>query len=302
MKIVLSLPHSPSNSYQAALGEEAVKTAATLGVKLVTFYGEGDNLKQWEHFTASIREGDVHAILCMPLDDSAIHPKITMALQAGILVGLLNRSPDYLSALRREFPHLPVFSVVPDQMEVGRIQARQVRKMLRGNRFLYLIDGTQRNWSSQQRLAGMREEGKYADSTMTIINGAWKSDKAYDALMVWSSMVLEKWVCGSRDAQKAALPKGVVLQSEGMYFGVRRALDELAKKLDLPEIACIPIMGCDGTLEFRKMVDEGILPSTVVLPTTIERAMQAAARWHRDKVAPPPQIVLQPKPYPPTSV
>ena len=49
------------------------------------------------------------------------------AAAGGVGWVLLNREASYLPALRAEFPGVPIFGVTPDQTQIGRIQAEQVR-------------------------------------------------------------------------------------------------------------------------------------------------------------------------------
>jgi ABC-type sugar transport system substrate-binding protein len=95
------------------------------------------------------------------------------AAQAGIGWILLNRKVGYVEALRAEFPRLAVAEVTTDEVEIGRIQGRQLRALLReGGNVLY-IQGPPDTSAAQERVAGAQETIAGARIEMKVRNGDW---------------------------------------------------------------------------------------------------------------------------------
>lgn len=292
MKILLSLPQSPEvNDYQRLLGESAKVAARRLEVDIDIRFAEGSTNKQWQHYADAINY-KFDAVISMPLDDDSISRRVTETLENKIPFWVLNRMPDYVDELRERFPDVPLAVVTPNQVHVGRIQAQQCIKLLGGiGKILYVVHGLAKNGSSLMRAQGMEEGLKGSGVTiLATIKGRWDFKEAYNAMMNWIEY-----------RQNSSLripdlnPSLVVCQSEGMVRGVEEAL-KLATDRDLRDL---PVIGCDGTPEFKDAVDTGKRYATVELPLTAEVALTQVVTWLRQRKLPKDLTTqLSPQSYP----
>ena len=124
LNVVVALITS-DNDYQAEQAASATEAAARLGVKIQIVYADNDAVNQTQLLVKIIQNTAQRpdAIIVEPVGTEMIQVA-KAAVAAGIGWGILNRQPEYLSELRRA-RHAPVFSVTTDQVEVGKIQARQ---------------------------------------------------------------------------------------------------------------------------------------------------------------------------------
>jgi ABC-type sugar transport system substrate-binding protein len=91
----------------------------------------------------------------------------------------------------------------------------------------------------------------------------------------------------------------VVCQSDFMATGALEALRVTAEKLGNPHVRSLPVLGCDGlTSGGRKLVDDGRLAATVIVPTTSDKAVDLVVAAYRNAAALPVEVSLESKPYP----
>ena len=137
LNVVVALITS-DNDYQAEQAASATEVAARLGVKIQIVYADNDAVNQTQLLVKIIQNTAQRpdAIIVEPVGTEMIQVA-KAAVAAGIGWGILNREPEYLSELRRA-RHAPVFSVATDQVEVGRIQARQFAALAKQGNILYI--------------------------------------------------------------------------------------------------------------------------------------------------------------------
>jgi len=91
----------------------------------------------------------------------------------------------------------------------------------------------------------------------------------------------------------------IVCQSDEMATGVKKALAVAAEKLQRPEVARIPVTGCDGHPQVgRKLVDEGALAATIVVPSTGAPAVDQLLKAIATRQIPPAELILHVSSYP----
>src|SRR5215470_4843531 len=125
-----------------------------------------------------VRAGAAAAgVIVLPVRDNSLDRVARDAARTRIGWFCLNRKMSNLRELRAEFPSVPIALVMPDQLEIGRIQGRQFRALLpQGGDILY-VQGSSVTSSAQARLAGMREV--VAGSSVEVkdvLDGNWKAD------------------------------------------------------------------------------------------------------------------------------
>jgi ABC-type sugar transport system substrate-binding protein len=282
-----------SNEHQELVLADARRAAENAGLTLESGSADNQITVQIRQVYAAINKDPARrtrAILIMPVRDNSLNRVASDAVKSGIGWVCMHRKMDYLDELRQSFPDLPLATVGPDQMEIGRIQARQFRAILpKGGHVLY-VKGNLANSSSQLRLAGMMEglEGSAIDARDTL-SGNWTTEDAQRVVEGWLRMVLS----GSSRLDL------IGCQNDAMAVGARNALESVASYLRRPEIARIPVTGVDGLPgRGQKLVNDGTLAATVIVPSSGGPAVQLVVQALLKKEQTPREISLQPLSYP----
>jgi ABC-type sugar transport system substrate-binding protein len=273
--------------------ETAAKVADRLRLSLDIEFAEDDFTAQVRQVYGAIRSTPPPTILMVtPVQESALKALSEQAVDAGIGWFWLSRSVGNEDLLREKHPDVPVCMVTPDQSELGRIQARQLRALLpTGGRVVY-VQGRMTNQSSRLRAEAFRDLLHRTGTGIDIIgelDGNWSATDARQALTRWLRVM----------RPTSLRPDAVVCQNDAMAGGVIEALKALSTELGDPAVARLPVFGADGLRAIgRHMVDAGLLAATVQVPTTTERALLLAQAFLERGERPPAQVVLTPEPYP----
>lgn len=291
--IALFLPDT-ANEYQELVRDDAARTANRAGLDLVPHSAGNSVMTQIQQLFAWLHGPEARrtrGLVVMPVLQSALDRVIREGARAGLPWAFIQRRPDTLEALRAEFAAVPLFVVMPDQHEIGAIQARQCRALLpRGGSILY-VQGPAASSPAQARLAGLREglEGSGV-GIAAVLDGNWTSDHAEKVSVEWLRPML---VAGR---QKVDL---VACQNDKMAIGVKKALATVADKLQRPDVARIPVTGCDGHPRVgRPLVDEGELAATIVVPSTGAPAVEQLLKAVASRQVPPAELILHAESYP----
>jgi ribose transport system substrate-binding protein len=283
-KLALFLINDVSE-HQLLLAADAEQAARRRGFELETHYGEDNVTTQIREMRECIRREEAQrpaAILVFPVRDAAVERVAQEAVAAGVGWIVLNRRADYLAALRAGNPRLAVAAVGPDQPEVGRLQAAQVRALLPAGGHVLAVRGPTMSSGAQDRLVALREGLAGARVNLGEVVGNWGTDEADRAVGGWLEMVIPS---GLR-------PGLVACQNDAMALGARRALERVAGQGNRPELARLPVLGVDGVENAgRKHVDEGRLTATIVLPPSAGPAIDLVARCAKGESI-PEKVVL----------
>jgi ABC-type sugar transport system substrate-binding protein len=268
-RIVLALVDE-TNHFQQLLKADAEAAAAKAGLALETVF-TGESLV--EHLGVLRRlivapERRPAAILVMAVRDHGLDRVVREAAAAGVHFVFLNAVEDDLDAIRREFPAVSISTVCPDEVETGRVQGRQMRALVPAGRRVLYIQGSPRSLVSRQRTAGMREATGGAAFEVMLAGGDWNP--------AFAGRTVREWL---RLAAGGRRPFDLVCcQNDHMAGGVLAALAAAAANSAKPEIARVSVAGCDGAPEIgQKMVREGRLVATVVLPRVAGPAVEEIA-------------------------
>jgi ABC-type sugar transport system substrate-binding protein len=91
----------------------------------------------------------------------------------------------------------------------------------------------------------------------------------------------------------------VAAQNDAMAMGARKALEQIAKERPAFSPAAVRVCGCDGTPRFgQRLVTEGKLTATVIMPPAAGRAVTDVASMLGGGARPPAQVVLPPTSFP----
>jgi len=237
------------------------------------------------------------AIVVMPVEDAAFRTLSDMVARSGIGWICLNRDPGNLAELRQAYPKVPVSFIAPDQREIGRMHARQLRTLFpRVARILYVLGGASTS-SAQARHMGLKEGLALPGPAIKIdgtVEGHWTAKESRAAVGAWL-----------RERVSAGAPRldAIVCQSDFMAIGAIEAMKTVAQEHGAAFLADLAVIGCDGLSSVgKRLVDEGKLAATVVAPTTADKAVEAMVAWVRSGVPVPERLLLRSQEYPDQSV
>jgi ABC-type sugar transport system substrate-binding protein len=286
---------SRQTGYQHLLAEEAQRAADQAGAVLEVFSGDDTAALQSAQIVRLLHAhaGEHLAVVVMPVSDigheQPLESLARKVLSRGAAWVVLNRDLEaHVTRMRAEFPAASAALIAIDNHEIGRIQGRQVRSLQpdAGGTVLSVL-GNVHTSAARDRRAGLREV--LADRVFAEVEGLWSADSAEKAVARWLA---------SSAARQA--PLGVVAcQNDPMAVGARQVLHRLAREYNKPEWTRVPVLGVDGLpTEGRRLVDEGVLAATVVVPASSGVAVELLARAWRSGSRVPAKVVLEPKPYP----
>jgi ABC-type sugar transport system substrate-binding protein len=276
-----------SNPYMQMVRAEAEAEAREHGLQVETWFSD-NRFVQIEQLYAGIRgEHKPKAIAVFPAHEDGLGRVARAALGRGIDWISLHRRAGDLDELQRDFPKSLVTFVAPNQIEVGRVQGRLARIKAVGGRVLY-VQGSRAHFSAAQRLQGFREVVDPKREIVGLIDGNWSTEDTRGAVERWLHVMLPS---GTR-------VDVVVCQNDMMALGAKAALAGTAAPIDRPELARVPVIGCDGLPDVgRRLVDEGKLAATV----RIEGVGRRLVRVVVDRLlghAPQPEVIVEPTAYP----
>ncbi len=203
----------------------------------------------------------------------------SVAARIGWVV-ISTRAP-YLDGLRRDFPGVLVGSATVDELELGRLQARQLEALLPAGGQVLLVEGP--GVSSATALRRRMTEQALKGSTVQLAHSV-----SGDGTSQGAEYAVGSWLSEHPDARVDA----VCAHNDEMAVGARSAL-----RGQRPGWGG-PLTGCDGLPDGgQRWVREGLLAATVVKPSTAGAGVDlVAAALGGDPVA--PYVVLPPRSVP----
>jgi ABC-type sugar transport system substrate-binding protein len=263
LNVVVALITS-DNDYQAEQAASAAEAAARLGAKIQIVYADNDAVNQTQLLVKIIQNSAQRpdAIIVEPVGTEMIQVA-RAAVTAGIGWGILNRVPDYLFELRRT-RHAPVFCVAADQVEVGRIQARQFAALVNQGNILYIEGPSSGGGAAALRTKGMLS-AKPASLEIKMLKGDWTERSGHHAIKSWLSL---------STSRKLDI-RLVGCQNDAMAMGARKAFEEVSGAREREQWLKVPFTGCDGVARTgQDWVRRGLLTATVVSPPTAGVALE----------------------------
>jgi ribose transport system substrate-binding protein len=282
---------SNDNDYQRLLEEDCLAAARRRNSTVRVFSANAEHDAQERQIRSALALPVAQrptVLLVCPVREASLRIVAREAAALGIGWVLLNRWSDYVLALRAEFPQVPIFSVSPDQHEIGRIQARQFKLLLPGGGELLYIRGPLGASSAQRRFSAMQEELAGASFKVTAINSDWTIDGGERAMQEWI-----------RIFRGNAFPELLVgAQNDSMAMGARRALLEWANA-GQRAVEHVRFTGCDGLAAHgQRQVSDGELVATVTVPSVAGRAIDELVSMTAMNRAPAAEILLRVTSFP----
>ncbi len=281
----------PASDLQRLLEAEAQEAARRAGFGIETHFCGNDALAQVRRLRACLKAlAPPKALLVLAVSDHGLADIAREALRAGVSFVFLNRTEDDVEGLRRFAPAgVSAFTVCADEREAGRIQGRQFRLLRPSGGLALYVQGSTRSLAARERTAGMLEA--VADSGLEVdrIEAGWTRDEARAAVRRWLDV---------------ALPGDLRLDLLGAHsdliaLGAADALRDVAREAKRADLLRVPVCGCDGTASTgQRLVREGVLVSTVILPRSAARAVSLLARLTSSSTLPSALTPLKPASYP----
>jgi ABC-type sugar transport system substrate-binding protein len=279
LHIIVSLI-TQDNDYrldQAAFAQEA---ASRRRVEVEIVYAGGDSVQQSQQilkFVQADRESRPDGIIVEPVGGTGLPQVARAAVEAGIGWALLNLKVDYIKELRQSFK-VPVFALAADNLEIGRIQEKQMAALLpKGGTVLY-IQGPWGAAAVRQRMEGF-DETKPPEIQIKAMKRAWTESSAFNAVTNWLRL---------STSQQTHIDL-IVAKNDAMAMGAKKALQEFAVGYSKKDHwLSIPLLGCDGLPKTgQAVVRSGILTATIITPAIAGQGMDM--RVHALRAQAPPQ-------------
>jgi ABC-type sugar transport system substrate-binding protein len=288
-KIVVSLI-TEDNDYQREQAQAAQTAAEKLDLRVEIQYAKNDSVNQSLQLLQVIQarpEVRPQGIVVEAAGTSM--PQVAQAAAAAdIGWALLNRSADYLDALRAR-ASAPIFCLATDNEQVGCLQGKQINHLLPNGGSALFIVGPSMSDVAQQRLNGMLTI-KRQDIELKTVRGDWTEASSYKAVKSWLAL------SSLKDLHIGL----VVAQNDAMAMGARKAIEDLPGSKEREATLSAPFLGCDGTEnKGKKYVQTRLLRATIITPPLTGTALEMLIEGMRSHSQPPHQTLIQPRPFPP---
>jgi ribose transport system substrate-binding protein len=284
-KIVVALLNE-DQEFQQLQAQDARAVGRGLGLEIEVHFAQGHAVVQiqqlFKHIHAEAAARPV-ALVVEPAAGDGLERVARNAVKAGVGWMLINMTPGYLAALRQEHPELPIGMVGSDQKEIGRIQGRQILRLVGTHGRVLCVQGPSDSPTALGRFAGLTETlGEGCE--VRALNGDWTEGGAERAVGAWLRL----------KTAEAFRPDVVASQNDSMAIGARKALVK-----QNPDWRGVPLLGCDGLPQGgQKLVSQGELAATIVTPSNTGPAIQLLQRWLQDKKDLPREVLLAPQSFP----
>ena len=289
LKFLVSLMTN-ENDYQVEQAQSAEGAAAKLGIDCQILFADNDAITQSSQILKAIQSSQEHelsGVVMEPVGGTALPQVARAAVNAGIGWAVLNREVSYLSELRR-IAKVPVFGVSSDQLEVGRIQAKQCATLLpRGGTVLY-VHGPSESPVAKERALGMQEL-KPNNIHLVTVKGNWTEESAMRTTRSWLSLTTSR---------KTAID-AVIAQNDAMAIGVRKAFQEVIPEIDKDRWLQIPFTGVDGAPKTgQAWVRSGLLAATIFTPPNAGTALELFRGALQQGKMPSERVLIEPNSVP----
>lgn len=285
-RVVLALI-TRDNDYQREQASVAERTAQRLGLELQVLYADGDAIGQSKQLLGVVQAPAAQrpsAIIVEPVGTGMLGVA-TSAARNGIGWIVLNREADYLAPLRAS-ASVPIGSVECDNVEVGRIQGRQIAALLPAGGTVLYVEGP--GDAAKLRRAGM-DETRPAKAEVVTVRGKWTEESGLQAVAPRLP----------QQSHEAAAYRLIACQNDAMAMGARKAIEALTDPRQRDACLRIPLTGVDGVLTSgQAWVKQRLLAATVVTPTLTGVALELLAQAIATGTQIPERTLTQPTSWP----
>lgn len=287
LSLVVSLI-TQDNDYQIEQASAAEEAAHRLGIDVHVVFADNDSIQQSQQILKFIQSGPVpNGIILESVSGTALPQVAGAAAMADIGWVVLNRHAEYLHDLRRNYK-APMFSLSADNEEVGRIQGRQLEKLLPNGGSVLYIQGPSDSLVGKTRADGILKT-KPLFVQLKMIRGQWTEASAYKAVNAWLRLTT---------SQQAHID-AIVAQNDAMAMGARKAFQEVSDHDSRQRWISLPYLGCDGVPRTgQAWVRSASLAATVAIPPLAGQAVDMLVSAIRTGVLPPEVTQVAPQSFP----
>ena len=287
LRVLVSLI-TEDNDFQLEQAAAAQSAAIRLNASVEIIYANNDAVQQTQQILRYVQEPSKRpdAILVEPVGTGM--PQVAKAsVSAGIAWAVINAGVDYLAELRQH-AMVPVFSVLSDHEEIGKIQGQQIGAILGETGCVLCIEGPAVRDVARLRSKGMMST-KPARITVKTLKGDWTQQSGHHAIKSWLSLST------SREMRVDM----IACQNDDMAMGARRAFEELTDTNQRDRWLQVPITGCDGVPKTgQAWVQKKRLAATVLSPPLVGHAMELLANARKTGGQPPERTLIAPSSFP----
>ena len=287
LRVLLALI-TRDNDYQREQASVAEAAARRLGIALQVIYADNDAIAQTRAILAAVHAPEAErprAVVVEPVGTEMLSVAGT-AVENGVGWVVINREADALAPLRRT-PTVPVGSVECDNVEIGRIQARQFAALLPAGGTVLYVEGPATDVTRQRR-AGLDE---LLPMNVKIQSGRGK----------WTEESGQEVVASRLQLQGHSAPGFALIgcQNDAMAMGARKAIEALPAGPQREQWMRVPFTGVDGVPTTGQLwVQRGQLAATVVTPALTGMALEALATAFATGVQMPERTLAPATSYP----
>ena len=290
LRVVVSLI-TQDNDYQVEQAAAAEEAARRLGVDVQVLFADGDSIQQSQQilqFVQAKPEDRPDGIILEPVGGPALPQVARAAVASGIAWVVLNREVEYIKQLRQAFK-VPVFVVVNDNQEIGRIQGRQLAALLPGGGSVLYIQGPPETDAAKLRTAGMYET-KPTSIQVKTMKGNWTEASAFKAITAWLRL---------STSQQAQIDL-IAAQNDAMAAGAKKAFQQFSYEgQGRDRWVSLPFLGVDGVPKTgQAWVRSSVLAATIVTPPIAGTAMDLLVRGLQTGIMPPETTLIAAHSFP----
>jgi len=287
LRIVVSLPND--NAYQHEQGVVAKSTAERMGLDVQVIRADDDSITQSQQLLKIIQsppEARPSAFIVEPVTATGLRRVAEVAVAEGIAWVISNSDVDYLNQLRKS-PRVPVFTVTQGQLEIGRIQGKQLAALLPQGGSVLCVEGPSMSSVAVLRHEGM-ESTKPRNVQITALRSRWSEESAHQGAGAWLRLATSR-------AENFDLVAG---QTHELALGARKALREIGNQEQQKRWVGVPFIGIGISSQVKPLVDAKVLAAAVITSVTMELALKMLVRAIETQVQPPECSVVEAASYP----
>jgi ribose transport system substrate-binding protein len=290
LRIVVSLI-TQDNDFQVEQAVAAEEAARRLGVDVQVLYADSDSIQQSQQilkFVQANAGARPDGIILEPVGGPALPQVAAAAASAGIGWVVLNREIGYVKQLREAFK-VPVFSVASDNLEIGRIQGKQMAALLPNGGTVLYIQGPTETDASKFRTAGMYET-KPVGIQIKAMKGNWTEASAFKAVSSWLKL---------STSQQSHIDI-IAGQNDAMAAGAKKALQQFSYEGNgRDHWVALPFLGVDGVPKTgQAWVRSSVLTATIIAPPLAGTGLEMLVHALQSGVMPPEVTLIPPRSFP----
>lgn len=290
LRVIVSLI-TPDNDFQVERAVAAEEAGRKLGVNVEILYADSDSIQQSQQilkFVQADPEARPDAIILEPVGGPALPQVARAAVAEKIAWIVLNREIGYIKELRKNF-QVPDFGVTSDNLEIGRIQGRQLAALLPTGGSVLYIQGPTETDACKLRTAGMYET-KPALIQVKTMKGNWTEASAHKAVTSWLRL---------STSQQAKIDL-IEAQNDAMASGAKKAFQDFSREAEgRDRWVTAPFIGVDRVPKTgQTWVRGGILTATVIAPPLAGTALEMLVKNLQTGIAAPESTLIPPRSFP----